>query len=527
MTQRIDLEQAVDLVPHGCTLGVGGFCGFGAPDSILREMGKRYAKTGSPGNITLVTPASAGDKTEDGWGISFLREDGLIDTLISSIVMLPKAIQRDVEQNKIACFFLPLGVFGHLFRAAAGGEPGVLTHVGLHTFCDPRVEGCKINDRAKESGREVVRIMPVDGRDYLFYPSIKMDVCLLRGTYADADGNISIEKEAVHAETLEMANAVHNNGGVVIFQVQEIVESGSLDPKMVVVHKSAVDYIVLSAPGDHVQNYEAPEYRPELTGEARIPLESIPPMEMGLRKIVARRALMELKKGALINLGLGVSEGIALVANEEGITKDISLSMETGVMGGVPLSGVSVGAGINPDALYKMPDTFDLYNGGGLDQCFLSGAQIDEAGNVNVSKFNGHIVGPGGFINITQNTRKICFSGVFTAGNVRAVCDDGKLSILKDGTALKFVKRVEQITFSGRHAVETGKEVLFITERAVFCLTSQGLELIEIAPGVDLERDILAKMEFVPLISRDLKLMDARIFKPEKMNVTLIERPPH
>ena len=520
MTKFIQLEQIGALIPDDCTLGVGGFCGFGAPDSILREIGKCYRETGSPRGITLVTPATAGDKTEDGWGISFLREDGLIDVLISSIVMLPKAIQRNVEQNKIACYFLPLGVFGHLFRAAAGKEPGVLTHVGLHTFCDPRVEGCKMNERAKSGNREVVRLMDVGDETYLFYPSIKMDVCLLRASYADEDGNISIEKEAVHTETLEMANAVHNNGGIVIFQVQEIVKKGTLDPRMVTVHKSAVDYIVKSAPGDHVQNYKETEYRPELVGEVRIPVAGIPPMKLDVRKILARRALTELKKGALINLGLGVSEGISLVANEEGIIDDISLSIETGLMGGIPLNGPSVGASINPDALYKMPDTFDLYNGGGLDQCFLSGAQIDEHGNVNVSKFNGHITGPGGFINITQNTKKICFSGTFTADAEIAI-EDGKINITKDGDLLKFVKDVEQITFSGKAAIETGKDIKYITERAVFQLTPKGLELIEIAPGVDLQKDIINKMEFLPLISANLKTMDERIFKAERMGFSL------
>jgi propionate CoA-transferase len=521
MAKFITVEDAVRLIPDGSTVGVGGFCGFGAPDSLLRGMGSRYEKEDRPKNLTIVTPASAGDGREDGWGLSAIRAPGLIGSLFTSVVKLPPAVNRAVNENRIAGYFLPLGVFGHLFRAAAGGEPGVLTHIGLQTFADPRLEGCLMNGLARESGREVVRLLPVDGKDYLFYPTIKMDVAILRGTYADEDGNISTEKEAVHSETLEMANAVHNNGGIVVFQVERIVKRGALDPRLVTVHKHSVDYVTLSNPGEHPQNYEDPEYRPELVGEIQVPASAAAPMEMGLRKIIARRAAMELRKGALVNLGLGISDGVSIVVNEEGIADQITLTIETGLMGGIPLTGLSMGSGVNPDALYKMPDTFDLYNGGGLDQAFLSGAEIDEAGNVNVSKFAGKVAGPGGFINIAQNAPKVCFSGVFTAGKVDIRCEDGRLKIVQDNDRLKYVKQVEQVTFSGNYARETGKEILFISERAVFRLTPAGLMLIEIAPGVDLEKDVLAKMEFRPLISQDLKLMDERIFRPEPMGLTL------
>ena len=517
MTKFISLEEAAELIHDGCRLGIGGFCGFGAPDSILREIGRKYEKTGSPRGLSVVTPACAGDCTYDGWGMAALRADGLIGELFTSVVTLPKAIQKSVSENKIACYCIPLGVFGHIFRAMAGHEPGALTHVGLNTYCDPREEGCKINASAKNSGKEVVQLMDVNGEEYLLYKPLPMDVCIIRGSYADEDGNISIEKEAVHPETFEMAAAVHNNGGIVIFQVEKIVERGSLDPRMVVVHKTSVDYVVTSRPGEHLQNYCEPEYRPELVGEKRIPLSEVAPMKMGLRKVIARRGMMELKKGNLVNLGLGISDGIALVANEEGVADQISMSIETGMMGGVPMTGIGMGAAVNPDAIYAMPETFDLYNGGGLDQSFLSGAEIDQYGNVNVSKFGGRIIGPGGFINISQNTHKMCFSGIFTAGNPEIECKDGKLNIIRDGDGIKFVKNVEQITFSGAYARKTGQDVKYITERAVFRLTDEGLELIEIAPGVDLEEHILKKMEFRPLISPDLKLMDSRIFRDEKM----------
>lgn len=521
MTKFVTMQEILQLIPDECRLGIGGFCGFGAPDSILRAIGRSYLETGSPKNLTIVTPACAGDGTEDGWGMSPLRYEGLIKELFTSVATLPKGIQRLVCENKIAGYYLPLGLFGHIFRAMAGSEPGVLTHVGLGTYCDPRVEGCKMNDLAKQSGVEVVRLMEVDGRDYLFYKPLPMDVCIIRGTYADAEGNISCQQEVVHSEHLALASAVHNTGGKVIFQVERIVEKGSLDPRRVTVHKSLVDYVVLSEPGEHLQGYAAPAYRPELCGEARIPLADVPPMPLNLRKVVARRGAMELKRGSLVNLGLGISEGVSLVANEEKISEQISLTIETGIMGGVPLTGGLMGAGVNTEALYTMPETFDLYNGGGLDAAFLSGAQIDQYGNVNVSKFSGRVVGPGGFINIAQNTRKMHFLGIFTAGKVEADFEGGRLNIRRDGSGIKFVNKVDQITFSGKYAVESGQEVLFITDRAVFRLTPDGLLLTEIAPGVDLQKHILDKMEFSPLISPDLKLMDERIFRDEPMGLRL------
>lgn len=522
MTRFIERCDVPSLIKDNDIVGVGGFCGFGAPDTLLREIGKQYQQTGSPKKLTIITPAAAGNGTDEPWGLAAIGAEGLIDTIVASVVMLPKNILRMVNSNQIACYCPPLGYFGHMFRALAGKEPGVLTHVGLNTYCDPRLEGCKMNERARQSG-DIVELVKVKGKEYLFYPTIKMDVCLLRGTYADEEGNISVEHEAVHTELLEMANAVHNNGGTVIFQVEKIVRKGTIDPRKVVVHKNSVDYIVLSAPGEHLQSYAIKEYRPELVGEIRVKDPRMDPLPLDLRKVIARRAALEIKKGALVNLGLGISEGISLVTAEEGVIDQFTLSIETGILGGITLSGGAVGAGINAEAFYKMPDTFDLYNGGGLDQCFLSAAEIDEEGNVNVSKFNGVINGGGGFINITQNTAEIYFSNIFTAGKVEAEISNGSLHIVKDSDRFKFVKRVEQISFSGKDAVRAGKKVTVITERGVFVLTEEGLELREIAPGVDLDKDILQKMEFRPRISQHLRQMDPRIFKPQKLKLSLKE----
>ena len=524
MSKLISVEEAVKLIPDGAMVGVGGFCGFAAPDSLLIEMKRQFEEGNRPRDLSIVTSASAGDGRPDGWGLSALAGEGQVKALYTSVVKLPPVINEYVNENKIAGYFLPLSLFGHMYRALAGGEPGVITHVGLDTFCDPRQEGCLMNDLARESGVEIVRLMPIDGKEYLFYPVLPIKVALIRGTYADEDGNISTQKEAVRSEALELANAVHNNGGIVIVEVERIVKRGTLDPREVTIHKRSVDYVVVSKEGEHPHTYADPEYRPELTGDVKVPLDSVPPMPMSLRKVVARRAAMELKKGALVNLGLGISDGISIIANEEGLSDQITLTIETGLMGGVPLTGVAMGAGVNPEALYRMADTFDLYDGGGLDEAFLSGAEIDQYGNVNVSKFNGKVAGPGGFINIAQNAPKVCFSGIFTAGKNQDIrVEDGKINIVEDGNIIKYVEHVQQITFSGKYAAETGKEILFISERCVMKLTPEGLMLTEIAPGVDLEKHILSKMAFKPLISPDLKLMDARIFRDEPMGLVLEE----
>lgn len=521
MAKIITAQEAVAQIKDGMTVGIGGFATFGAADTILRELGRSYAEAGTPGQIHIVAPACPGDQREDGWGMAALRADGLIASLVTSHVGQVPALARAVTGNRFPTFFLPLGVFGHIFRAMAGKKPPVLTHVGKYTFCDPRVEACKANQAAVDSGREVVSLAEIGGQEYLCYHHLPMDVCIIRGSLADEEGNISMVNEAIPAEQMEMAAAVHNGGGTVIIQVEQVVPRHSLPPRSVWISKHMVDYIVVAKAGEHPHTYECPEFRPEITGQVRVPESEIPTMELGVRKVVARRGALELTSGALVNLGLGISDGVAVVAGEEGVSDQITLTVETGIFGGVPLGGMSMGAGVNCDAIYRTADTFDLYDGGVLDMAFLSGAEIDQWGNVNVTKFGGRTAGPGGFINISQNAPKMCFMGTFTAGKQEIGFEAGKLVIRKDGDRIKFKQQVEQITFSGRYAKETGQEVLFITERAVFRLTPDGLMLAEIAPGVDLERDVLSKMEFQPLIASDLKTMDERIFHPEKMGLIL------
>lgn len=516
MTKFVTAQEAVRAIENEMTVAVGGFNGFGTPDELILALRDRFLETGSPRDLTLMKSVSVGDRGSR--GVNQIAMEGLIKKVVSSHVGLEPAMAKLIEENKCLAYMVPLGTMTELYRSAAAGRSGVLTHVGLETFVDPRLEGGKANDLTKSEGSAISEILTVQGEDRIFYPTIPVDVCLIRGTYADRKGNIVLSKEAMHGEQLEAASAAHNHGGTVIVQVEQVVDE-DFDPRIVKLHHFMVDYVVVGRPENHAQGYDAPDYRPEVAGEVRKPLSAIQPMPLNARKICGRRAALELKADSLINLGIGVPEAVAAVAAEEGIADRFTLSIESGVLGGVPLSGLGLGGTTNPEAIYKMADILNIYDGGGLDMAVLGMAEADEHGNVNVSKFGGRLTGPGGFINIAQNTKTVIFTGTFTAGGLKEEVRDGKLCILQEGRAKKFQKQVEQITFSGSYARKTGKRVLLITERAVFRLTEQGLELTEIAPGVDLEKDVLGQMDFRPIISRDLKPMDPRIFREEPMGL--------
>lgn len=523
VSKAISSAAAISLIRDNMTVGIGGFGGFSAPDEILREIAKSFEESGSPRGLNVVSGISPGDLREDGYGLSIIRTPGIIASIYASHVGMSPAIGRAVSDNKIAGYTVPLGVYGHLLKAIAGGRPGVVTKVGLHTFCDPRIEGCRVNELAASSGRQVVSLIDFEGEEYLFYRSFPIDLCIIRGTYADEYGNISLEEEALHSEQAAMAAAVHNSGGTVIVQVKNIFGRGLLDPRRVAIPGALVDYVVQARPENHPQCYSEP-FRPELIGDVRMRLDMIQPMPLNLRKVCGRRAAMELKAGGLVNLGIGMPDSVASVANEEGLSHQVTFSIETGVYGGVPLSGVALGASVNPDAILQITDNFDIYDGGALDAAVLGMGEADEEGNVNVSKFGSRCTGPGGFINITQSTKKLCFMGSFMAGEMECRIGDGRLAIEKDAPRAKFKRRVQQVTFSSRCAAEMGQQVLYITERAVFRLERDGVTLTEIAPGVDLERDILEKMEFRPRVSDDLRLMDERIFRDEKMKISFAEQ---
>lgn len=516
----ISAAQAAALIGDGQTVALGGFGAYSAPDYLLQAVAERYAGCGSPRGITIFTGISAGNfDKENGMGLSRLSARGLIGTIIAGHIGNPPDIATLVGTNEIAGFTLPLGVVMHLFRAIAGKKPGVLTPVGLGTFADPRIEGCAANQKAAAQGREIVRLIELDGEEFLLYRSFPLDACLIRGTYADERGNISLAHEALVEAQLEIAAAVKNCGGTVIVQVEDVVQAGSLPARQVRIPAALVDYVVKSPPEFHMQSYAAPVYRPELAGEVKKPVGSIAPLELSLRKVIARRGAMELRPGCLVNLGIGIPSGVGNVANEEGIAESMTLSLESGPIGGVPEAGVGFGGSVNAEAVIGIPDTFDLYDGGVLDATFLGAAEVDRDGNVNVSKFGTRCTGPGGFINISQNSPKVCFMLSFTSGPQTLEIGGGRLDIISDGPGVKFVDRVQQITFSGSYARRKGQKVMYITERAVFELRGEGVTLTELAPGADLERDVLGRMAFRPAIAADLRPMDARLFREQKMGL--------
>ena len=523
MAKIVSLEEAVNQVKDDAMLVVGGFGSYGSAEELLEGLADRYEKTSHPKNLTVVCGIAPGDKLEikdepgRGYnlGVNRLRAPGLIGTIRCGNLTDVRAIAYDVGDNKIAGYLPPMGVMVNLFRAVAGGRPGLITKVGLGTFCDPRNEGCCVNDKAREQG-PIVRLMEIDGEEYLYYNGFKPNVCFLRGTYADEDGNISMVNEGLHGTELEIAIATRNSGGTVIVQVQDIVRRGTLPTKDIRLHEKFVDFIVKAEnPDNHRQCYANAKHRPELSGQVKLAGSATKKLPLNLRKVVARRAALELKPDLIINFGSGMPSGIGSVAHEEGLGHGMTASVESGPMGGQVQEGLSFPGVANPDAIFTQTDTLDMYDGGLLDMAFLGAAEIDEKGNVNVSKFAGRCIGAGGFIDISQNTKKVYFMGNFTAGKPKPeieITGEG-LKIINDGSEMKYVKKVQQITFSGEYAVKSGQEIMYLSERAVFKLTPEGLMLVEIAPGIDLQKDVLDKMEFKPLVSPDLKLMDAKLFR--------------
>lgn len=426
----ITAMQAAELVKDNDTIAIGGFVGCGVPEELMEALRQRFVATQSPRNLFLYHCAAVGDGKER--GCNRLGVDGLLRKLVCAHIGLEPALNKLAVENKVATYMLPQGVTSHLLRAIAGKKMGVFTHVGLKTFVDPRLDGCKANDLARQSG-DVVQLLSINGKDQLFFPSFPINICFIRGTVADEDGNVTLHREAAVSDQLEMAAATHNSGGIVVVQVEKVVDRNSLKPHDVKVHGAMVDYVVEGSKEMNVQTWLSNDYHPEWSGEYRVPLSNVPPMPLNERKVIARRGALELKPGMLVNLGIGIPDGVASVAAEEGFADQITLSIESGVLGGVPLPGVGIGAGVNVTAIYKQPDIFDYYDGGGIDLSCLGAAQIDPKGNVNVSKFSGRVVGPGGFINISQNAKKVCFCGTFVAGKQKLEIEDGHLNILEYG----------------------------------------------------------------------------------------------
>jgi propionate CoA-transferase len=512
MVKIIDAAAAARLVSNAQSIVVSGSGGGHAvPEAVLAALGERYQAEGAPRDLCLIHVVGIGDRATR--GAAHFAKEGMVkrvitSALIDSPVFIPLALE-----NRIEAYTLPQGVLSQIMREIAAGRPGLITKTGLHTFVDPRQRGGRQSESARE---DLVELMTIDGQEWLRFKPFPIDVAILRGTTADEGGNITMEQEAIPGEMLSTAQAARRGGGTVIVQVKRLAKRGTLNGKSVKIPGILVDYVVVDP--QQRQTY-ATHYDPSYAGELRVPLDSVRPLAFGPRKIIARRAAMELRPGDVCNLGAGISTGISAVAAEERILERIILTNEQGFIGGAPLTGPDSGAAQYYDAAVDQPDQFDFYDGGGIDCAFLSFVEVDGHGNVNISRFGDTIVGIGGFINISQNAKKVVFSGTFTAGGLEVACDDGELRILTEGRHRKFVETVEQISYSGPYAAQEGRKAVFVTERAVLQIADGELELVEIAPGIDLERDVLAHMAFRPRISEILEPMNHRLFRPEPMGL--------
>lgn len=510
MSTVLSPREAAAVVPSGSTVAVGGSGSLlQVPETMLAVLEERFLVDGDLSDLQVVHTMGLGDR--DKRGLNHLAHAGLVRRFIGSHFVLSPAQQDLIANNAVEAVALPAGTITLLYREIAAGRPGLLTHVGLDTFIDPRQQWGRLNERTLEGLGELVEL---GGRSWLYYPTFPIDVALIRATTADERGNLSMEDEGGLSDNLAIAQAAHNSGGVVIAEVKRVVAAGSIPAQSVRVPAALVDHIVLT---DFPWQTPLTRHDPFRSGQLRAAAISIPVLPLTERKIIARRALAELSAGDVVNIGFGLSNGVSYVAAEERLLGDLVLTVEQGLFGGVPGVDLDSGTALNPDAFIDLTAQFDFYDGGGLDIACVAMGQVDSHGNVNVSHLGGRPIGPGGFIDITQNTRRVVFCGTLTGGGLDVEVGDGGVRVLREGRYPKFVQDVDQITFSGPRASAAGHEVLYVTERAVFALRDGVLVLEEVAPGLDAEADVLAHMEFRPRVSATLRTMDPRIFHDRLM----------
>ncbi|MFY4775135.1 acyl CoA:acetate/3-ketoacid CoA transferase [Metabacillus sp. RGM 3146] len=520
MVISLDASDLALEIPNGSTIALVGFGGMGQCDKILKAIGQCYKETGKPNNLTVFHTAGQSDKSN---GIEHIAEEGLITRIIGGHWGLAPKISRLIEENKIECHCWPQGQLTHLLRAMANKLPGQISPIGLGTFVDPRIEGGKINKRTKEK-KDIIQVLSINHEDFLLYPSIPFDYVFIRGTSIDENGNMTTEEEPLKLEILSAAHAAKAYGGKVIAQVKYLANKQSFHPKDVVVPGYLVDaFVLVDDPETEHRQVPSTVYSPVFSGDIRTPSKSLATLPMDIRKVIGRRAVQELIPSAVVNLGIGIpGDVIGPITNEEGFNQDMTLTLESGIIGGIPIGANEFGIARNADAILDHEYLFDYYHGVGIDITFMGAAEVDKFGNVNVSKFGKRTVGCGGFIDITQSAKKVVFCTTFTSAGLEVSIENGKINIHREGNIKKFTNQVQQITFSGNYAADHYKDVIYVTERAVFILTQEGLVLTETALGIDIERDILNQMEFRPIISSDLKEMDTRIFLEQTMSRQMI-----
>jgi propionate CoA-transferase len=502
----ISADELGSLVKDEATIFLGGLAMTGLAEEVLKGLERSFLATGHPCQLSTWACGAVGNSGEG--GMVHFAHAGMVKRVVAGhFGQTGKEMMKMVFDGEVEAYNFPQGSLSHLTRQIANRSPGLLTQVGLGTFVDPRLEGGKMNSRSTAA---LVKLVEFEGEDWLYYPPPRIDVAIIRATVADENGNLTLDKEGMLLEQLSIAQAAKRWGGIVIAQVERIVKAGSLHPKSVKVPGLLVDYVVIGQPENHMQSIST-QFNPVFSGDVKVPTGSLAPMALDERKVIARRASLELRPGSVTNLGIGIPAGIPSVAAEEGVSHLLTLSIESGVNGGIPAQGGDFGLAYNAESIIEQSAQFDYYDGGGLDTSFLGLAQTDTRGNVNVSKFNGRPVGCGGFINITRAAKKLVFCGTFTAGGLKVQVGEGRLTIVQEGKSRKFIEQVEQITFNGPDAALRRQEVVFVTERAVFHLRADGLELTEIAPGVDLQRDVLAHMDFQPIV-RQVQTMDPKMF---------------